>query len=244
MDSHNFGFPDKMDFYKSEKSVEAKKDKVSFSKGKKEKIIVDELAKKEKLLDEYAQKAKTKTKKNKEQAKSRASRAGLVFPVARIHSKLKHMVPANSRVGGAAAVFMAAVIEYMVAELCELAGNAAKQAANRGEKVAEKRRTRINPRSIQFAINGDQEFAELLRTVTLSGGGVIPLTDQKLKERFSKDKFKPSEEIPELPLDEGSDEDMKEPEQEEPEEHEDDGDMEEGEDPAEDPAEDAAEEEQ
>lgn len=60
-------------------------------------------------------------------AKSRAARAGLVFPVSKIHNKLKNLVPIHCRVGGTAAVFLAAVIEYLVAELCELSGNRAKR---------------------------------------------------------------------------------------------------------------------
>ena len=70
--------------------------------------------------------------KNQDAAKTRAARAGLVFPVARIHSKLKNMVPAHCRVGGTAAVFLAAVVEYLVAELCELAGNKAKKSGRIG----------------------------------------------------------------------------------------------------------------
>ena len=56
---------------------------------------------------------------------SRSQRAGLQFPVGRLARYLKEGGYA-SRVGGAAPVYMAAVLEYIVAEVLELAGNAAK----------------------------------------------------------------------------------------------------------------------
>ena len=56
---------------------------------------------------------------------SRSARAGLQFPVGRLARYLKEGGYAK-RVGGAAPVYMAAVLEYIVAEVLELAGNAAK----------------------------------------------------------------------------------------------------------------------
>lgn len=175
-----------------------KAEKIIFSKGKKEKVIYDSLGKKEKAgkmaIEEYEAKMKSKkSKQKKDQAKTRAARAGLEFPVARIHSKLKAMVPANARVGGTAAVFMAAVIEYLVAELCELAGERAKLSDTSG---GPKKRVRISPRAIQFAIAEDHEFAELLKRVTLSGGGVVPMTDKKLRDQMNANK-KPKKPAPE-----------------------------------------------
>ena len=55
---------------------------------------------------------------------SRSSRAGLQFPVGRIHRFLRKGNYAK-RVGAGAPVYMAAVMEYLAAEILELAGNAA-----------------------------------------------------------------------------------------------------------------------
>lgn len=57
-------------------------------------------------------------------AKSRSHRAGLQLPVGRIHRILKNGNYAP-RVGAGAAVYMTAVLEYLAAEILELAAKAA-----------------------------------------------------------------------------------------------------------------------
>ncbi|PAV84151.1 hypothetical protein WR25_11357 [Diploscapter pachys] len=96
-------------------------------------------------------------------AKSRSSRAGLQFPVGRMHRILRKGNYAKN-VGGGAAVYMAAALEYLTAEVLELAGNAAR----------DNKKTRINPRHLQLAIRNDEELNKLLSGVTLSEGGVLP----------------------------------------------------------------------
>ena len=63
--------------------------------------------------------------KAKAKAKSRSSRAGLQFPVGRVHRFLRKGHYAN-RIGSGAPVYLAAVLEYLSAEILELAGNAAR----------------------------------------------------------------------------------------------------------------------
>ena len=96
-------------------------------------------------------------------AVSRSSRAGLQFPVGRIARYLKQGKYAE-RVGAGAPVYLAAVLEYLAAEVLELAGNAAK----------DNKKTRIIPRHLQLAIRNDEELNKLLSGVTIAQGGVLP----------------------------------------------------------------------
>merc|ERR1712156_1062471 len=101
--------------------------------------------------------------KVKNKAKSRSSRAGLQFPVGRIHRLLRKGNYAE-RVGAGAPVYMAAVMEYLAAEVLELAGNDAR----------DNKKTRIIPRHLQLAIRNDEELNKLLAGVTIAQGGVLP----------------------------------------------------------------------
>jgi histone H2A len=56
---------------------------------------------------------------------SKSAKAGLQFPVGRIARYLKKGKYA-SRIGAGAPVYLAAVLEYLAAEVLELAGNAAR----------------------------------------------------------------------------------------------------------------------
>ena len=101
--------------------------------------------------------------KIKNNAQSRSLRAGLTFPVGRIHRLLRNGKYAE-RIGAGAPVYLAATLEYLVAEILELAGNAAR----------DNKKSRIIPRHLQLAIRNDEELNKLLNGVTIAQGGVLP----------------------------------------------------------------------
>ena len=101
--------------------------------------------------------------KSAKKSQTRSSKAGLQFPVGRIGRFLKKGRYA-ARVGAGAPVYMAAVLEYLCAEILELAGNAAR----------DNKKTRIVPRHLQLAVRNDEELNKLLGKVTIAQGGVLP----------------------------------------------------------------------
>ncbi|XP_009464280.1 PREDICTED: core histone macro-H2A.2 isoform X2 [Nipponia nippon] len=110
---------------------------------------------------------------------SRSSRAGVIFPVGRMMRYLKKGTY-KYRIGVGAPVYMAAVIEYLAAEILELAGNAAR----------DNKKGRIAPRHILLAVANDEELNQLLKGVTIASGGVLPRIQPELlaKKRGAKGK--------------------------------------------------------
>ncbi|XP_068622264.1 late histone H2A.L3-like [Battus philenor] len=112
--------------------------------------------------------------------KSRSSRAGLKFPVGRIHKMLRKGNYAP-RIGNSAPVYLAAALEYISAEILELAAQAAR----------DNKKNRVIPRHILLAVRHDDELNNMLSGVTISQAGVIPsIQPQLLPKKTSKNASK------------------------------------------------------
>lgn len=105
--------------------------------------------------------------KNKEKgdSMSKAERAGLTVAPPRVEAIMRSYV-GKTRLGQNTSIYLAAVIEYLIAEILELAGNAAR----------DNNRVRINDRFILLAIENDEELKELSKRLNfvLAYSGVIP----------------------------------------------------------------------
>lgn len=82
--------------------------------------------------------------------------------VARIERSLRHGNYAK-RNSSTSAVYLSGVLEYLVAEVLELAGYAA----------VDHKKQRITPRHIMLAVKHDSELSKLLNNVSFSEAGVL-----------------------------------------------------------------------
>ena len=104
-------------------------------------------------------KSSTKLKKK---AVSGSTKAGLIFPVGRTSRHLRQGRYCD-RSGKGAAIFLAAVLEYLTCEILELAGNACEE---QGRKT-------IAPRHLQLAVRNDEELAKLMAATMIANGGYM-----------------------------------------------------------------------
>jgi len=100
---------------------------------------------------------------------TRSKKANLVFSVSRVENHLRKGRYAQ-RIGSTASVYLAGVLEYLVAEIIELAG----------DMTHKSKRKRITPRDIALVIKNDEELAKLCSDVTIPEGGVQPFIHQVL----------------------------------------------------------------
>mmetsp|Transcript_7734 Transcript_7734/g.21954 ORF Transcript_7734/g.21954 Transcript_7734/m.21954 type:complete len:208 (+) Transcript_7734:60-683(+) len=102
---------------------------------------------------------------------SLTARAGLIIPVPRVKNLMKEKW--KGRVARTAPVYMAAIMEYMAAEVLELAGNASKDLKSK----------RITPRHLTLAVRGDEELDHFIGNISVPAGGVIPHLHKSLLPR-------------------------------------------------------------
>jgi len=98
---------------------------------------------------------------------TRSRRAGLIFSVGAVSRHIKQAW--KSRQSVSSATYLTAVIEYLAAEVLELA---LKQACSTTSL-----RTRVIPRDIFLAIKRDSELSLVLRDTIIKQGGALPLLE-------------------------------------------------------------------
>lgn len=104
---------------------------------------------------------------------SKTKRAGIIFPVSRVLKYMRLGPFYKYRIAAGAPVYMAAVMEYLCAEVLELAGNACR----------DHHKKRVIPRHILLAVGHDEELHKLLKDVTIPSGGVVPNINPVLLQR-------------------------------------------------------------
>jgi len=115
--------------------------------------------------------------------KSRSARSGLLFPVGKIEQQMRRSGIKRRRLGECAPVYLAAVLEYMTAELVEAAGLQAKKAKVKNKKQGV---IMISPSHIVQAVGKDEDLSMVLKNVVVPGGGYYqgfnPILDKLRQE--------------------------------------------------------------
>jgi histone H2A len=116
--------------------------------------------------------------------RSRSGRAGLTFPVGRVARMMRAHLVKPRRLSDKAPVYMAAVLQYLVAELLV--------AAN--EHATARKARRINQSDINLGVrgnerlhvHGDDDLARLFSGRVVSRGGEPPFIHTALQRRATK----------------------------------------------------------
>jgi histone H2A len=125
------------------------------------------------------------TQVNKSERQTMHSRAGLMFPVARVLKKMKQGRYAD-RISSSSAVGVAAVLEYLTAEIIEMSGEYCLGKDKKSSNL-------IKPRHICLAVKNDEEMSAAIGDkVIIPMGGVIPFIHEELdkKKDLRIEKFK------------------------------------------------------
>jgi len=102
----------------------------------------------------------------------RSVRAGLTFPVGRIHRKLKQKF--HGPITESSSVYLTGVLEYMAREVLEAAG----------ESAHAQKRKRVTGRNLYLGFQNDVDLRHLYQgmNIIIPGGGVVPQPLQKAKK--------------------------------------------------------------
>ena len=107
--------------------------------------------------------------------KTQSKKAQLHFPVSRIKKNLRKMEK-GKRISSTCPVYMAAVLEYLTAEILEIAGNCA----------MEHKHVRITPRDLKLAIDNDEELRKLMTGTIIPCSGTVPNIHNSLLPKTKK----------------------------------------------------------
>ena len=119
---------------------------------------------------------------------SRQGKAGIIFPPSIAEKFLRNFGYSKVMVTSSAPVFLAAVLEYLVAEILLLASKSA----------VSNKRIRITIRDLEVSVRQDQELSDLFDKLDISflGGGVIPYIHPCLASKKTRKNKKPAEFTP------------------------------------------------
>lgn len=115
----------------------------------------------------------------KKKSMSKQAKAGLTMPVSRINRTMK-AISKTKRIGGSAPIYMSAVLEYIVAEILELAGN----------HTQNSKRKRVTPEDVILSIRSDEELSKLCGSIAVYTGDKLTGVGDALKPAPIKEKKK------------------------------------------------------
>ena len=105
-------------------------------------------------------------------------RAGITFPIGRCGRKLRGG-KYTQRTGKGAAIGIAAVMEYLVAEIMEVAG----------ETCKDMKKIRIVPRHIELAVRNDSELGRMFSKTSFANAGVTPYINPVILAKHKSKKW-------------------------------------------------------
>lgn len=113
---------------------------------------------------------------------SKKQRAGLTLPVSRIYRQMKEGRIAD-RISDKSAITLASVIEYLTAEILEIAGE---QCLAERKKNALK--TTIKPRHILLGIRQDEEMSQFVGDIMIPHSGAVESIHPELQNKRKRNR--------------------------------------------------------